>query len=394
MDKVDLIKQRKITILKVLHLASFSGNIGDNASHIGLYTILRKLGVYAEYTQLEIRDYYQNAEPPFQKFFDKRFVEQCNLFDLIIWGGGAYLDFWLPNSSTGTTFNISLELLNEIKKPLLITSVGCITGKKIPVGNTEKFEAFLNYCAKSQRVQIMFRNDGSKVHIERQFGAGLASHFHQILDNGFYYLPKLRTNLPAKREYVALNIAFDQILETGPGAMVSDVENYLANFGELIQYFMLTMNLDVCLVPHVSGDLRAINKLLQLIPDKFIRNQIMVAPFLTGQDGADFLFDVYANASLVIGNRFHTNVCALAMGKRTIGLSALSRISHIYKSVQLDKYCVNIDENWILKTKELSLELLAKSAKKHQEELIQAIAPLRRYSINCYKENLEKLSLL
>tara|TARA_B100000989_G_C19449332_1_gene431017 strand:+ start:778 stop:924 length:147 start_codon:yes stop_codon:yes gene_type:complete len=29
--------------MKVLHLASFSGNIGDNASHYGLYKILDEL---------------------------------------------------------------------------------------------------------------------------------------------------------------------------------------------------------------------------------------------------------------------------------------------------------------------------------------------------------------
>ena len=51
----------KIKGLRILHVASFSGNIGDNASHMGLRKVLSILIDNPEITELEIRDYYCNA---------------------------------------------------------------------------------------------------------------------------------------------------------------------------------------------------------------------------------------------------------------------------------------------------------------------------------------------
>ena len=40
-------------------------------------------------------------------------------------GGGGYLDYWIPNSSTGTTFDISAKSLEEINTPTFLKSWLC-----------------------------------------------------------------------------------------------------------------------------------------------------------------------------------------------------------------------------------------------------------------------------
>lgn len=46
--------------MKILHVASFVGNIGDNASHQGLEGILKEYFNNYDITRLEIRKFYKN----------------------------------------------------------------------------------------------------------------------------------------------------------------------------------------------------------------------------------------------------------------------------------------------------------------------------------------------
>ena len=65
---------------KILHFASFIGNIGDNANHNGLYKNLHsKLNdIDFTITQEEIREYFWR-----QKSFDNKLISLFNKFDLI-----------------------------------------------------------------------------------------------------------------------------------------------------------------------------------------------------------------------------------------------------------------------------------------------------------------------
>ena len=46
--------------MKILHLASFNGNVGDNASHMGLYNFLNDINPDCNFDQIEIRKFYKN----------------------------------------------------------------------------------------------------------------------------------------------------------------------------------------------------------------------------------------------------------------------------------------------------------------------------------------------
>ena len=175
-----------MTLIKILHVASFTGNIGDNASHIGLYSILRNiLGDNFEVEKVEIRRFYKNYSLSDKMHFDDKFVEMANKKDLLIVGGGGFFDYWVPNSSTGTTIDMSKEVLEKLFVPTLFVSVGCMPHQSIPEGNIDRLHSFLTALCHKQNVRIALRNDGSLSEIRRLFGSEFDNKIQEILDNGF-----------------------------------------------------------------------------------------------------------------------------------------------------------------------------------------------------------------
>jgi hypothetical protein len=57
---------------------------------------------------------------------------------MIVFGGGGFLDYFVEDNDTGTTLNISKSLLDSIKTPILLISVGCVPNRTVPDANKEK----------------------------------------------------------------------------------------------------------------------------------------------------------------------------------------------------------------------------------------------------------------
>lgn len=61
---------------KILHLASFQGNVGDILNHQGFYSTYGHLFGEYQVTKIEIRDFYASAEK--QRRFDDAFADYVN----------------------------------------------------------------------------------------------------------------------------------------------------------------------------------------------------------------------------------------------------------------------------------------------------------------------------
>jgi len=134
----------KMKRVKTLHLASFNGNIGDNANHYGFYKYLKKSPEYSfEIDELEIREFYWK-----ERFFDKSFVALVNSYDLLIVGGGNYFELWVEDSPTGTSIAIELELLKQIKTPIMFNALGVDPGQGVSEKNIIRFRNFLDLLIK------------------------------------------------------------------------------------------------------------------------------------------------------------------------------------------------------------------------------------------------------
>lgn len=329
--------------MKILHIASFHGNIGDNASHLGLLNIFKKIKKYPLIDRVEIRKSYNNYEGNDKLLFDYNFLNLTKKYDLIIFGGGGFLDYWVENSINGTTINIPYEIFDKISCPILITSIGCNPNRKVPIENYYKFKVFLEYIKKNKNITIALRNDGSIDSIAADFGESYRSIFCEILDHGFFYVPEINETLHINCKYAALNITFDQLEMKNKDLITS--EWY---YDELIKIInnIIEREYKIVIVPHIHQDIIAISELLNHLPQSIVRNNIVVAPCIQGDYAADFIFNIYKNSKFVIGSRLHTNVCSLNFNVLSIGLSPLSRIKYLHKHLSINNSYVEIEKGF------------------------------------------------
>lgn len=325
--------------MKILHIASFTGNIGDNISHLGLEIILENFFAEFQLKRLEIRKFYKNYTGKDKHYFDFQFLNEMKDFDLCIIGGGGFLDYWVEGSESGTTIDMSVDLVSRISTPTLICSVGCIPHRPVPDGNLAKFTAFLDACKCNPFVQIILRNDGSFLNINKLFGNSYVGLISEGIDNAFFIKGNYHCDFPVASPYIAINLSNDQLLMDSKVRGTIDQSIYYKQLAETIAFICDYKNINVIFIPHIHSDLLSISRLLSELDDYVIRERISVAPCVQFKNGAKYNSEIYKNAELTIAIRFHANIIPLALGSNAIGIVALDRVKHMYDSLGLqDNY--------------------------------------------------------
>ena len=375
--------------IKILHVASFTGNIGDNASHLGLYNVLKTvLGDRLDIEQVEIRRFYKKYSLADKMNFDLEFTQKANAKDLLILGGGGFLDYWVPNSETGTTFDMSDEILDKLIVPTLFVSVGCMPHQPVPEGNIDKFHHFLQKVGSKKNMRIAVRNDGSILEIKRLFGSEFEGIITEILDNGFFYEPSLKFSCRLlEKPYIAINTTLDQL--TMKNRMIGNI-NYSQLREELLsllQRIIDETDYSLVFVPHIFKDLQAFRELLEGMNDFYIRSRVAIAPYLQGDYGCNYLMSVYNQADSVLSMRFHANVCPLSMGKRTVGLAALDRVVHMYNSIGKSSDCIPVNEKFADKVYKKMIDISPNNSD-------TLISERKVQSLNTYMKLLSEIGLL
>lgn len=343
--------------MKILHIASFIGNIGDNASHIGFNNILSRYAEKINITPVEMRKFYNNYQGQDRLHFDSDFIQYANTFDRVVIGGGGFLDFCIKDSQSGTTINMCPSLLVGFKVPVWFTSLGCVPHFPVPAGNIEKFRRFLDACFSHPLITINVRNDGSIVKLRQDIGPQYAEQVTEILDHGFFFNTLPTTHLPINN-YIAVNISEDQLKMQRQSGRPIDPETYYALLAQSLNELIASTDKNLVLVPHIYSDLAAMTCLLSNMGDFDIRSRITIAPCIQELSGANFIFNLYQKADLIIGMRLHANVCGIAMAKPTIGLQALDRVGYMYEHLGLTKRTVLAEQNFSNELVALSLDAL------------------------------------
>jgi len=325
--------------MKILHVASFLGNIGDNASHMGFKRIVDSFLSKYEIKRMEIRKFYKNYNLKDKCEFNEEFIDFANTFDLLVIGGGGFLDYWVKDSVTGTTIDIFPGLLKKLTTPMLVASIGCNPHREVPEGNIAKFRGFLDELCARPNIKIALRNDGSVNSFKNEIGEHYLEYMEEILDNGYFYEPGEFAIFSDNRRYAAVNITNDQLTMKSNLRGNIDTTSYYKELSKSLTYLITQENLDVVLVPHIYSDLKAISDLLVNMDDFLIRQHVTIAPCIQYDEGANLLFSIYKKSSLVLGMRYHANVCNMAMVKPIVGLAALDRVQYAYDSLGLtDRY--------------------------------------------------------
>ena len=325
--------------IRILHLASFTGNVGDNANHLGFRPWFEQLlAKPCSWHELEIREFYWR-----RRQFDASFVELVNEFDFLVVGGGNYFELWVDDSHTGTSIDISQEHLAEIKIPIFFNALGVDAGQGTSAGSLQRFERFLSTLLSSDQYLVTVRNDGAQRTLQRNLPAEIADRVAVLPDGGFFAEFATRDVYFPGKKVVGLNLACD--MGDIRFAEFSASNGQVAFCGEIaktIEEFLSDEDIALVMFPHIYSDLRVLTDVVYEISDPVRRTRVAVAPYCVGPAGAERVFGGYRSCDLIVGMRFHANVCPIGMGIPTIGMVSYPQIKYLYEELGIEEGCMDV----------------------------------------------------
>ena len=331
--------------LRILHIASFSGNIGDNANHLGFYPWVEALSERpVEWTKLEIRHFYWG-----ERTWDEDFVAYANSFDALVIGGGNYFELWVENSPTGTFIAIAPELWEKLTIPIYFNALGVDPGQGVPEVCRARFTEFLDFLLANTKILVSVRNDGACNNLATHIGEKYAQKVLHAPDNGFFAEFKPATSLsyfsdPNVNRIVTMNIASD-MPETRFSGYSDGVEGFATEYALMIEDLSKRdPSLGFLFAPHIFRDLDVVNRVIDKLSDRLRRTRIAQVPYGTGDAMSALVFGIYAASDVCVGMRFHANVVPLGSLCQTIGLVSYPQISALYEELNQMDRCVDVSQ--------------------------------------------------
>jgi polysaccharide pyruvyl transferase WcaK-like protein len=323
--------------LRVLHLASFVGNIGDLANHAGARRMFNdRLGFELKFTQLEIREFYWK-----QRSFDDDFVDYANNFDLLIIGGGNYFELWVEHSATGTSIDITPERLAKLRVPTLFFALGVDTGLGYSDKSAQRFNAFMTTILERRNLFVCVRNDGSAQGLHEVMGERAAALVPTIPDGGFFADPAGCRIADADSNRIGINIAGDMLDRRFDRNF--DAAGFLKELSEVCCSLMDEKpQINIDFMPHIWRDSVLIAQLLQMLPDPYLRRRVSVGRLDPRELGLTGFLQSYRSFDLVLGMRFHANVCPIGMGVPSRGLLNYPQVEHLYGEIGMRDRLVDV----------------------------------------------------
>lgn len=324
--------------MKILHVASFRGNIGDNANHAGFRPWFETLaGTPVTWTEFEIRDVYRKT-----RAFDDTFAAQANDSDLVVIGGGNYFELWVKDSPTGTSISIPDHVLASIKTPIFINALGVDDAQGYTNETLDRFRKFLGHLLASPQYLVSVRNDGAMDSLKRHVPELPLERVLHLPDGGFFssYRAAARQGTPR----IGINLAGDMLDQRFPGGELLTYQGFLAELAEaLAALWREQPGLHLTLFPHIFRDMAVCADLLALLPDELRRGQVRVAAYDSGPAAAEEAFGEYLACDLVLAMRFHSNVVPIAHGVPTLGLYCYEQVKRLYDELESPASVVKVN---------------------------------------------------
>ena len=326
-------------ILRVLHLASFAGNIGDLANHAGTRRILAEhLSFVLHFTNLEIREFYWR-----QRSFDDAFVDYANGFDLLIVGGGNYFELWVEHSATGTSIDITPERLARLTVPTVFFALGVDTGQGYSGQSAQRFSAFMATVLGRRDMFVCVRNDGSSRALREILGEEPATLIRVMPDGGFFADSASCRPPQSDSRRIGINIAGDMLERRFDRGL--STEGFLRELADACRELMDSKpDLYIDLMPHIWRDSALIAQFLPMIPDPYLRRRVAVGRLEPSEAGLAGFLQSYRGFDLVLGMRFHANVCPIGMGVPARGLLNYPQVERLYEEIDMQDRLVDVRE--------------------------------------------------
>ena len=320
--------------MRILHIASFMGNIGDNFNHYGSRKLLEEKLGSIEWEEIEIRETFRGSYA-----FDLGFAEYCNRFDAVIFGGGNFFELWVDHSVNNTSANIPLEVLDQINVPFYFYALGVDPGMGVSSEGVTKFKNWVDHLSEKDNFHLSTRNDGAQKTLKNYFLEGFDQHFSHLVDGGFLADTGAITNNveDAEFEYIGINVAGDMldIRFDGEVSYEEFVKELASHLNDILEEHL---QYKVLLIPHIFRDYKVVFDILDAVNDTFRRERLDVAALSQGDSGMIEVIKAYHKCSIVLANRFHSNVIGLMLKKNVLGLNNYRQIKDLYEEIDLDNY--------------------------------------------------------
>ena len=328
--------------MKIIHIASFAGNLGDIINHLSFYS---SMCIDAKNVKkIEIRKFYRNQGKN-RRLFDKEFADEINQYDLLVLGGGGFFDVYFNESETGTTFDMSEQFINSIAIPVVVNAMGFHVdrSKKKAIG---KFNQFIDLISSKDNWFVSIRNDGSSKRMSEIYGTNILAKLHIVPDNGFLFKAKEYSNIGKK--IIGMSIT-NEMIDSGftKGTSINKFNEEIAKI--IIQ--LLNKDYICCFFIHTPQDIETLDKIMKICGRELFRNKIIIAPYIPFLSRFTTEFTKYYSCcDLVVGMRFHANVLAMALHIPVIGLAMHEQISGLYEEIALKGHYINVgDKEWATK---------------------------------------------
>ena len=322
--------------MKIMHIASFRGNIGDIQNHKCFYDSIRAyFSSDLEVERIEIREFYFNVG---LRKFDAEFANQINRVDLLILGGGGFFDVRWEQSATATSFDISKEFMDSIRVPVLVNAMGYHEYTETQELFC-RFEAFLVYALK-RKWFISLRNDGSYDRMKHRFPHLDLNAIHVAPDNAFVAVcgRKKRISYETTIGFCLTDDLFDEKYnhEITP-------EDFLLSITQII-ISHLERGHKIVFFTHTPQDVQLISQIMRSIPDIYLRTQVTLSPYdVSTEESVEQYLSYYRLCNVVVAMRFHANIFSITQKIPCIALAGHEQIEGLYRELGLDNQCVVVN---------------------------------------------------
>lgn len=248
-------------------------------------------------------------------------------FDLIIMGGGNFWEMWDSSSRNGTSLNVSYEELRREGIPVFFNALGAEVERGVSPQARTVFLAELEKYKDDPQFFVSVRNDGSISNL-RNLGVDTTS-ITILPDHAFFLSTELKTdksngNVPR----VLLNLAKDMNEVRYSGSL--DYPSFVKKLSEVLADIYSQAEFELMFFAQIPSDIEVGNDVFRSLPDAMIReNGSMVYPNYTNNLQVDFL-NFFNQADLVVAQRFHSNIMALASEADLIGISNHSKVNGLH----------------------------------------------------------------
>ncbi|MCA1298839.1 polysaccharide pyruvyl transferase family protein [Stappia indica] len=326
--------------LKALHLASFVGNLGDNAMHDGEYrTRAADLPFALDHRPCEVRQFIHWRE----RAFDAAFIAEANRADLVVIGGFSLFQLWRETTVSGTYLEATPDLFAAIRRPILFHGLGCDATRGVSPLAVERSRSFLDALLAMDHCHFSLRNDGSADLIRDHLGAAYADAMAIVPDGGLFAEPGggRLPGLAKGSRFIAVNLAGDMPDKRYAGAGGEDLTKaFAADIAKGLNELLAADETLACVfVPHIYSDFGPIGAVLDALDDRLRRERVVVAGLAQGEHGWAPTFDLYRRAEAVVAMRYHACLASMGFGTPVFGIATHHKIAGQFAAYDLAARC-------------------------------------------------------